>query len=50
MTRHADVIALGAGMAGAALAAELGPHCKVVLPASEYQPGCHAAGRSAAMF
>jgi D-arginine dehydrogenase len=46
----ADVIVLGAGMAGASLAAELAPTCRVVLLESEEQPGLHATGRSAAMF
>ncbi|MBS0449134.1 MAG: FAD-binding oxidoreductase [Proteobacteria bacterium] len=46
----ADVIVLGAGMAGASLAAELAPECRVVLLEVEDQPGMHATGRSAAMF
>lgn len=50
MTTHADVIILGAGMAGASLAAELSPQCQVVLMELEDQPGRHATGRSAAMF
>jgi D-arginine dehydrogenase len=50
MTTHADVIVLGAGMAGASLAAELSPHRKLVLIEVEDQPGRHATGRSAAMF
>jgi D-arginine dehydrogenase len=50
MITHADVIVLGAGMAGASLAAELSPHRKVVLMELEDQPGRHATGRSAAMF
>ena len=50
MTAHADVIVLGAGMAGASLAAELAPHRSVLLVEVEDQPGRHATGRSAAMF
>jgi len=45
-----DVIILGAGMAGASLAAELAPQRRVVLLEREDQPGRHATGRSAAMF
>jgi D-arginine dehydrogenase len=45
-----DVIVLGAGMAGASLAAELAPHRRVLLLEVEDQPGRHATGRSAAMF
>ena len=50
MSNHADVIGLGAGMAGASLAAELSPHRKVILLELEDQPGRHSTGRSAAMF
>jgi D-arginine dehydrogenase len=50
MSTHADVIVLGAGMAGASLAAELSPHRKVILLELEDQPGRHSTGRSAAMF
>jgi D-arginine dehydrogenase len=50
MTTRADVVILGAGMAGASLAAELAPHRQVVLVEREDQPGRHATGRSAAMF
>lgn len=50
MTTHADVIILGAGMAGASLAAELSAQRKVILIELEEQPGRHATGRSAAMF
>jgi D-arginine dehydrogenase len=51
-----DVIILGAGMAGASLAAELGVQDegegarRVLLLEIEEQPGRHATGRSAAMF
>ncbi len=50
MTLHFDVIVLGAGMAGASLAAELAPQRKLLLLELEDQPGRHATGRSAAMF
>jgi D-arginine dehydrogenase len=45
-----DVIVLGAGMAGASVAAELAPHRRVLLLELEDQPGRHTTGRSAAMF
>lgn len=45
-----DVIVLGAGMAGASVAAELAPHRRVLLLEVEDQPGRHTTGRSAAMF
>jgi D-arginine dehydrogenase len=47
---HADVIVLGAGMAGASVAAGLAEDARVVLLETEDQPGLHATGRSAAMF
>lgn len=47
---NADVIVLGAGIAGASLAAELASQRSVVLLEVEDQPGLHATGRSAAMF
>jgi D-arginine dehydrogenase len=48
--KYADVIVLGAGMAGASVAAELAPGRRVLLLETEDQPGLHATGRSAAMF
>jgi D-arginine dehydrogenase len=48
--KNADVIVLGAGMAGASIAAELAPSRRVILLETEEQPGLHATGRSAAMF
>ena len=50
MIRGADVIVIGAGMAGASVAAELAPHCRVIVIEAEDQPGRHSTGRSAAMF
>src|ERR1043166_1207692 len=45
-----DIAVVGAGMAGASLAAELAPHARVVLLEAEDQPGYHATGRSAAFW
>lgn len=49
MTRY-DIVIVGAGMAGASLAAELAPHASVLLLEAEAQPGYHATGRSAAFW
>ena len=46
----ADVLIVGAGMAGASLAFFLAPHARVLLLEREAQPGYHATGRSAAMY
>ena len=46
----ADVAIVGAGMAGASLAAEVAPHASVILLEAEAQPGYHATGRSAAFW
>lgn len=48
--QSADVLVVGAGMAGASAAYFLAPHKKVVLLEREAQPGYHATGRSAAMY
>ncbi|SEM49843.1 D-arginine dehydrogenase [Sphingomonas gellani] len=45
-----DVVIIGAGMAGASLAAELAPHAGVLLLEAEDAPGYHATGRSAAFW
>ncbi|MDR3509349.1 MAG: FAD-dependent oxidoreductase [Caulobacteraceae bacterium] len=45
-----DVIVVGAGIAGASVAAELATDRKVVLLERESQPGYHTTGRSAALF
>ena len=49
MTR-ADIVVVGAGMAGASLAAELAPYASVTMIEAEPQPGYHATGRSAAFW
>ncbi|MDN3922128.1 NAD(P)/FAD-dependent oxidoreductase [Roseateles violae] len=43
-------IVVGAGMAGASIAAELAPHGPLVLLEAESQVGYHTTGRSAALF
>ncbi|AOL94175.1 NAD(P)/FAD-dependent oxidoreductase [Porphyrobacter sp. LM 6] len=45
-----DVAVIGAGMAGAGLAAELAPYARVLLLEAEDAPGYHATGRSAAFW
>lgn len=45
-----DVGIIGAGMAGASLAAQLAPHMRVLLLEAEETPGYHATGRSAAFW
>jgi D-arginine dehydrogenase len=44
------VAIVGAGMAGASLAAEIAAHASVLLYEAEDQPGYHATGRSAAFW
>ncbi len=46
----ADIAIVGAGMAGASLAAELAPFATIALIEAEPQPGYHATGRSAAFW
>jgi D-arginine dehydrogenase len=46
----ADVIVIGAGIAGASVAAQLAAQRSVVLLEAERQPGYHTTGRSAAVF
>jgi len=48
--RHADVIVIGAGIAGASVAYELAASGRVLLLERESQPGYHTTGRSAALF
>lgn len=50
MAETADVLVVGAGMAGAAAAAHLAADRRVVLLERESQPGYHSTGRSAALF
>lgn len=45
-----DVVVIGAGIAGAGVAAELGPRLRVAVLEQEPQPGYHTTGRSAAVF
>lgn len=46
----ADVLVVGAGMAGCAVAYELAASARVLVLEAEAQPGYHATGRSAALF
>ena len=48
--KHYDVAIVGAGMAGASLAAAIAPHASVLLIEAEDAPGYHATGRSAAFW
>ena len=50
MTRRFDIAIVGAGMAGASLAAAIGGRARVGLIEAEAQPGYHATGRSAAFW
>jgi D-arginine dehydrogenase len=50
MTRRYDIAVVGAGMAGASLAAELAGSATIVLLEAESAPGYHATGRSAAFW
>ncbi|HYD38287.1 MAG TPA: FAD-binding oxidoreductase [Allosphingosinicella sp.] len=50
MSFDADIAVVGAGMAGASLAAELAGHASVLLLEAEDQPGYHSTGRSAAFW
>jgi D-arginine dehydrogenase len=49
-TSQADIIVIGAGIAGASAAAELAATASVILLERESQPGYHTTGRSAAIF
>jgi len=48
--QHAEIIVIGAGIAGASVAYELAPDRRVLLLERESQPGYHTTGRSAALF
>ena len=50
MSERFDIAIIGAGIAGASLAAELGAHAKVLLLEAEDSPGYHSTGRSAAFW
>ncbi len=50
MTIATDVVIIGAGIAGAAVAYELATDRRVLLLEQEAQPGYHTTGRSAAMY
>ena len=50
MAETADLIVIGAGIAGAAAAAHLAPGRRIVVLERESQPGYHSTGRSAALF
>lgn len=50
MSFDADIAIVGAGMAGASLAAELAGKASVLLLEAEDQPGYHSTGRSAAFW
>lgn len=45
-----DFAVIGAGMAGASIAAELSPHARVLVLEGEDAPGYHSTGRSAAFW
>ncbi len=45
-----DFAVIGAGIAGASLAAELAPHARVLVLEAEDAPGYHSTGRSAAFW
>jgi D-arginine dehydrogenase len=45
-----DIVVIGGGMAGAAIAAHLSEHASVRLLEMEHQSGYHSTGRSAALF
>ena len=47
---NVDVAVVGAGIAGASVAAELAAHCRVALLEAEDTPGYHSTGRSAASW
>lgn len=50
MTRTADIIVIGGGIAGMSAAAELARDARVILLEAESQAGYHSTGRSAAIF
>lgn len=50
MSESYDIVIVGAGMAGASLAAAIGTRARVLLVEGEERPGYHATGRSAAFW
>ncbi|WP_375248584.1 NAD(P)/FAD-dependent oxidoreductase [Sphingomonas sp.] len=50
MSERYDIAIVGAGIAGASLAAAIGARARVLLLEGEAQPGYHATGRSAAFW
>ncbi|HYN45722.1 MAG TPA: FAD-dependent oxidoreductase [Allosphingosinicella sp.] len=50
MSRGADIVVIGAGMAGASIAAELAGAASVIILEAEDRPGYHSTGRSAAFW
>ena len=50
MSRTADMLVIGAGMAGASVAAHLAARHRVILLEMEERPGYHTTGRSAALY
>lgn len=50
MSESFDIAVIGAGMAGASIAAELAPHARVLLAEAESLAGYHTTGRSAAFW
>ncbi|MGB1254257.1 MAG: NAD(P)/FAD-dependent oxidoreductase [Thiolinea sp.] len=49
-TPHYDIAIIGAGIAGASVAARLAEHADTILLERESQPGYHSTGRSAAVY
>ena len=50
MAERFDIVIVGAGMAGASLAAAIGARARVLMIEAEDQPGYHSTGRSAAFW
>ncbi|ACJ01058.1 NAD(P)/FAD-dependent oxidoreductase [Rhodospirillum centenum] len=50
MEHRADIVVIGAGIAGLSVAAFLAPRRRVLVLEAEAQPGYHASGRTAALF
>ncbi len=50
MSESFDIAVIGAGIAGASIAAEVAPHASVIVLEGEAHPGYHTTGRSAAFW